>query len=134
MTGDRAELVVPGRSASLTPSRHFVRSHVGADVADDRAADIVLVASELVSNAIEHGSGGDITIRVERDDDTVELVVASMSPSLPMLRTEPAAADALRGRGLQIVATLSDAVAIEAAEGVVSVICHFAVGRTADDA
>lgn len=125
MNGRSSVLVVPAQTASIAAARHFVRTHLGEGVAEHRLDDIVLAASELVSNAVEHGAGQDIEVRVTIGDSGFDLAVASASLDLPHIPNTPAAADALRGRGLHIVATLSDAIGIDASGGVVSVICHF---------
>lgn len=76
-----------------------------AGVATEVRETAVLLATELVSNAVEHGGGSsylDAAIR----PDLLRLEVSDDSPALP---TVPADAQAVeeRGRGLMLIAALS---------------------------
>jgi anti-sigma regulatory factor (Ser/Thr protein kinase) len=91
-----------------------VRHSIAADLADravtpERIDDVVLVASELVSNAVVHaeGQGGkdDLDIAWELQPDCVLIRVLDTSPDLPFRRTTKASDT--RGRGLSIVAALA---------------------------
>jgi anti-sigma regulatory factor (Ser/Thr protein kinase) len=72
--------------------------------------ELVVVASELATNAILHDGGDDVTVRAQRTDDAVELAVHSvdMRERLPPVVRE---AEPLveTGRGLHIVSRLTDA-------------------------
>lgn len=72
----------------------------------DKAGDIVLAASELVTNAFEHGRGG-ITVRLRFAGGCLLLEVRDSSPAAPML--DRAAPHSSRGRGLALVEALSSA-------------------------
>lgn len=77
---------------------------VGPDAIDD----VVLVASELIGNAIRHASGGDRNAWVVSWTVEAGVVVISVedpSHDLPVRRNP--APDAPSGRGLAIVETLS---------------------------
>jgi anti-sigma regulatory factor (Ser/Thr protein kinase) len=91
-----------------------VRHSIAADLADhavtpERIDDVVLVASELVSNAVVHASdqaakeGLDITWEVQ--PDYVMITVVDTSPDLPHRRSTKSTDT--RGRGLSIVAALA---------------------------
>ena len=71
---------------------------------DETAAEVTLVASELVSNVIQHtDDGGELRAwRGER----VRIEVSDGDPVVPQPREEPTV---LGGRGLRIVAQLADA-------------------------
>jgi anti-sigma regulatory factor (Ser/Thr protein kinase) len=80
-----------------------------AGIDDERRADALLVACELVANAIHHGSG---------DDDQIAVEVAVVPPNVRICVRDPgrgSAAPAARnpdehaqsGRGLQIVEALA---------------------------
>ena len=83
-------------------------------VADDRCDDVVLVLSELVGNALRHGSppvnytvapdGPDVLVTVEDGDPSLHGPASAGSGTLSACGP---ATDAESGRGLQIVATLS---------------------------
>lgn len=122
-------IAVPGAVTSVGPARDFVRRALGssapAPVDPNRVDDIVLVTSELVTNAIENGTGGDVDIAVAFSDGRIELTVASVSTGLPSPTDELPPVDALRGRGLFIVAAISDDVAFERDGDVTRVTCVF---------
>ncbi|WP_435155175.1 ATP-binding protein [Amycolatopsis sacchari] len=75
-------------------------------VPEDKAGDIVLAASELVTNAFEHGSGG-IALRMRFTGDCLLLEVRDSDPGDPVLhRPGPRS---VRGRGLALIQALSTA-------------------------
>ncbi|MDN3061234.1 ATP-binding protein [Streptomyces sp. SRF1] len=64
--------------------------------------DVVLAASELVTNAILHSHGAEITLSISlQDDDLLRLSVHDETPWLPVIRRVDG--DAESGRGLQLV-------------------------------
>ncbi|WP_153450073.1 ATP-binding protein [Streptomyces smaragdinus] len=69
------------------------------------ADDMVVIVSELVTNAVQHGTGP-IVIVLRQCDDTLLVKVADASPHLPEFRS-PTAEDQT-GRGLSLVQALSD--------------------------
>lgn len=73
-------------------------------VPEDKAGDVVLAASELVTNAFEHGSGG-IALRLRCSGDCLLLEVRDSSPDTPVLRRP--GLDSARGRGLALIQALS---------------------------
>jgi anti-sigma regulatory factor (Ser/Thr protein kinase) len=65
--------------------------------------DVLLVASELVTNAVQHGRP-DIVVRLEIDTDRIRIEVSDTNDELPSVpRAEPEV-DRPTGRGLLIVA------------------------------
>ena len=126
---DAAALVVSGARSSVGTARRFVRDQLGPDVDDESAADITLVASELVTNAVEYGTGDPVEITVRRCADLVELTVAAAARELPIPAWEPAPVDAARGRGLFLVGELSDRLSIIAEDDVVTVTCRFVLAH-----
>lgn len=52
----------------------------------DRADTLVLVVSELVTNALRHG-GGTFTLRLHTHTDAIEVAVDDAGPQLPRMRT-----------------------------------------------
>lgn len=69
---------------------------------------VVLVVSELVSNAILHAGGAEQAIELRADDRSgvVHIEVQDHDPRAP--ETGPTAVDADRGRGLLIVGQLAE--------------------------
>ncbi|MBA2955911.1 ATP-binding protein [Nocardioides sp. CGMCC 1.13656] len=79
-----------------------------ADVDADTRDTAVLLATELASNAIEHG-GGPALLDAYVRADAIRIAVADPSPVLPTPRPIADTADELseRGRGLLLVAALA---------------------------
>ncbi len=73
---------------------------------------ILLVASELVTNAVLHGAG-ERFLRATRDDGTVRIGVVDQSPSQPRRRSPER--DDPTGRGLRLVERLAAGWGVEAA-------------------
>jgi anti-sigma regulatory factor (Ser/Thr protein kinase) len=83
-------------------ARQFVAANVPASVADDA----VLLASELVTNAIEHASSP-VTVRVEQRPDCCRVEVSDSSAVLPAVGE--LLNDSERGRGLHLVERITSA-------------------------
>lgn len=112
-----SEIVLPSHAGSTAVARRFVLDAVGAD---DRARlgprvdDLVLVCSELVTNAVLHADGP-CRVRLRHLGGRVRLEVHDPSPRLPLQR----AADptSTNGRGMALVAALADDWGVEEAQG-----------------
>ena len=101
-------LAVSHEPASAAIVRHSIADDLARrDIAQESVEDVVLVASELVGNAVMHAdaSDGDLDIRWEIEPDAVVVRVLDGSPELPHRRS-PGARDT-GGRGLSIVAALA---------------------------
>ncbi|MFW6691907.1 ATP-binding protein [Streptomyces sp. MAR4 CNX-425] len=97
------------RSArSVGHARDFVVSRAGAAGHADRVDDIRVCVSELVTNALVHGTprGRQFRVQVTVEDDAVRVEVHDASAAPPHLR-HPAATDD-HGRGLHLVDALAD--------------------------
>ncbi|MER7224271.1 ATP-binding protein [Streptomyces rubradiris] len=68
--------------------------------------DVVLVVSELVTNAIEHGHGT-VRLRVRHTGGSLLVEVIDNNPAPARLRTPTAVAE--RGRGLVLVSVVAQA-------------------------
>ncbi|WP_375498126.1 ATP-binding protein [uncultured Jatrophihabitans sp.] len=95
-----------------TASAAVVRDHISEDlvarsITQDSVADVLLVATELIGNAVVHATNvGDLDVGWDVRDGSVIIRVNDGSPSDPLPRR--ADASATSGRGLAIVAALAD--------------------------
>lgn len=97
--------------AMVVAARRFVRERLAAWEADSRYVDsAVLVASELVTNAVLHARTS-VTLRIELQGSTVRIEVLDENPRLPVLA--PCPPEATSGRGLALVAILATAWGME---------------------
>ncbi len=105
-------VVLPPEPASVAAARRVVaRACAEAGVPHDALDAAVLLASEVVTNAIVHGrSEASLTVRAAADRVRVE--VADDNSRTPVIQQEDP--DALDGRGLAIVAVCADAWGVEA--------------------
>ncbi|MCX5401577.1 ATP-binding protein [Streptomyces sp. NBC_00102] len=82
--------LTPALSASsIAGARDSARTFLGALVpacATEAAGTVVLVVSELVTNALRHG-GGACTLDLTAHPDGIEVAVHDHSPLLPRMRT-----------------------------------------------
>ena len=94
--------------ASVADARQAARTWLeGHGAADDVAGRVILVVSELVTNAVRHGgTGWVLSLRRSSDDGKVVVRVSDTGPGAPSITL--AADDATSGRGLALVAALSD--------------------------
>ena len=106
----QVELAVAADPAQVGRARQWVRARLLAAGADPRAGyaeTLVLVVSELVTNAVVH-TGRSAVLRLALPDGPgpvrVEVVDASGAPPLPRY----APGDATNGRGLELVELLCD--------------------------
>ncbi|MFE3828861.1 ATP-binding protein [Streptomyces sp. NPDC059092] len=91
---------------SVGRARHVLRARIG--LAGDTGATAALLLSELVTNALRHGSppGREIAVTLFRADGLFRVEVEDAGESLPSPRV-PGADDEC-GRGLALVAALAD--------------------------
>ena len=96
----------------------------GAGSADGVADDLRLAVSELVSNAVEHGGRGPVVVSLDRDGAGWTLCVTAPAAGPFDVQMHAPDTDRPRGRGLAIVASVTDDVEVEQRDGVVVVRCH----------
>jgi anti-sigma regulatory factor (Ser/Thr protein kinase) len=92
---------------------------VGAD--ETTTAEAVLAVVELATNGIEASPTGEVTIRAETVDGTLRIVVINQGPSFRGPIPTPTDVLATRGRGLSLVAALTDSVAFGEVDGMTEV-------------
>jgi anti-sigma regulatory factor (Ser/Thr protein kinase) len=91
--------------AAVAEARSHVREVIHAWKVPVDPDIAILLASDLVTNAITHGSGETVTLAIRCARDHLRIDVYDTSGSLPMTEVEPA--DTKAGRGLVLIATLS---------------------------
>lgn len=109
---DPVDLSLEPGPDSVPKARSVVASVV---TAADRAQvdDVLLVVTELVTNAVLHGTAP-ITLRVSLLDDGVRVAVTDHGRAMPV-RPEPSL-DAMTGRGLSLVAATARSWGVEPAD------------------
>jgi PAS domain S-box-containing protein len=118
----------PNESAVIT-GRHLVSDHLtGRAVPSTLVEDAVLATSELLTNAIVHGVGP-VDLRVRTNGREVLLEVQDRATFLPR-KMRPSVEDE-HGRGLQIVAAVSDRWGVRATDDGKSVWCVLSSGLQA---
>lgn len=97
----RAAISLPSVTGSIPQARRFVD-----DALPDScwADDVILLVSELASNAVRHARSS-FTVAVGCDAAIVRVEVADDSPLLPVPQQPPV--EGVTGRGLMIVEALS---------------------------
>jgi len=91
--------------AAVPAARRQVQAALRAWAACADPADVALLTSELVTNAVIHAAGLVITLVVSCSRDQVRVDVHDTSCVLPEMADVPA--DAESGRGLHLVASLA---------------------------
>ena len=105
--GARASLEVGTHTSAVPNTRHFVEACLAGWRVDPELIETArLVASELVTNGLQHGSGP-LTVRLRLGPEHLCLEVDDQGPSFPEPRT--AGDDDEGGRGLQLVEVLTEA-------------------------
>ena len=96
----------PCEPTSVCQARRFTAGVLGS-VVPDTTDDIILMVSELATNACNHGATAfEVRVIPPASDACVRVEVVDDAPGKPVLRKPPPSDT--HGRGLQIVATLSD--------------------------
>ena len=111
LTAPRAALVVPAEPERLRELRRWLEAWLRGNAVSSRpAADLLLAVHEAAMNAVEHAYGprpGTVEVRVARVGARVEAEVRDTG------RWRDAAARGNRGRGLPLMRTLVDEMAVE---------------------
>ena len=110
---------IPPSHLDLSSLRHEVRAWLDArpDSGRPPSADVDLVVTELVANAIDHTDAPVIDLTVVAEGPTLRVEVANdRGPEEPVLASAWAESGA-RGRGLRIVAALSAELRLQTENG-----------------
>ena len=97
---------MPESTSSAAAARKWLRDVVADDVSTRVLDDVVLVASELVTNAIVHAHSG-VHVLVGPWNGGLHLEVTDKGPGTPSLSTTASAG--VGGRGLRIVDDVTSA-------------------------
>ncbi len=127
-------LSVPPTAEMLSSVRHTVLDWLaGAGYRGDRAHDVLVVVSELVTNGVIHDGGDDIELYLTKDDKGISIEVVTIGqrsvPEAHQFRGDTGMAES--GRGLIVVDALTDVLSIEDNRGRHHVICHVAIEQKA---
>lgn len=114
---------------NVAAARRFVAERLterlnGVGVDQCVVDDLRLAASELVTNAVEHGNHLPVVVELEVDTGVVSLSVTSHSPQdrvAPVSEWAVAGAGQITGRGLGIVRTLADGVSVSRGGGMLTI-------------
>lgn len=121
--------------AAVASAREFVRRSLSGAVPTAVSSDLQLIASELFTNAIQHGENERVGITVDRDAGFAGVTVESRGPA-PNVETPAewsvAEPESLNGRGLGIVRKLADEVFVDRSDGRLVVTARQALERHAD--
>jgi anti-sigma regulatory factor (Ser/Thr protein kinase) len=110
---ESARIALPGGPASVGRARRFIEARTAAwSFPEPAGSQLVLIGSELVTNAVLHART-ELTLTLELRDGRVRISVEDRSRAPATLRHYQT--DALTGRGLGVVAALSDSWGISAA-------------------
>ena len=102
----------PAAPTSVGQARRFLLAAV-PDASPDETDELVLLLSELATNAVQHAASEfEVAVGVAPDGRSVRVEVSDEADGYPTPQEQ--VPDAPRGRGLHIVRTLADAWGIEA--------------------
>jgi anti-sigma regulatory factor (Ser/Thr protein kinase) len=102
--------ILPGIPESVRIARFHVRAALAFHGLEQLADEAAVITSELVTNAVQHACCDaaatiGVTVTRPRDSEVVIVAVSDSSPHAPVMHI--AAPGSERGRGLQIVESLS---------------------------
>ena len=101
----------PATTSSVGQARRFLIAQLPG-ASDDEADALVLMLSELATNAVQHAATEfEVGVRVAPDGHLVRVEVTDAAAGFPTPQEQ--IAEAPHGRGLHIVRTLADAWGIE---------------------
>jgi anti-sigma regulatory factor (Ser/Thr protein kinase) len=119
VAGARRETWVPATPAGARAARFIVREAAAeAGLEGESAWDLMLAATEAVTNAVQHGKAWPndcILVVTERCRDGLWVEVCDLGTFDSAL--EPAPLEATSGRGMQIIAALVDSLEVRSRDG-----------------
>lgn len=123
-----ARLTLPAKATSPARARRFVRDSLAQWDMQGDADDLLLVVSELVTNALLHARTGMTVELVAEAEDAVRLAVTDGSAQAPQERHF--SAESGTGRGLRLLDSLAQAWGVEEHAPGKTVWCRVTLGGT----
>jgi anti-sigma regulatory factor (Ser/Thr protein kinase) len=106
-----AVITLPAELSSVRAARTFVQAHcVAVHLSDERCDDALLLASELVANAVLHGRS-EVCVEISRERGRLRVAVLDENSRHPVPVSEDP--NALDGRGLALVDALAERWGVE---------------------
>jgi len=96
---------LPPTADSVRRARELIRSLYASSGIHADCDTVLLLVSELVSNAVRH-AGGAVEVSARQVGETLRVEVSDGSPQMPQVRDH--SVDSTGGRGLQMVDKLAD--------------------------
>ncbi|KQY22943.1 ATP-binding protein [Cellulomonas sp. Root485] len=110
-----AETAVTPSLSAIAPARHWARERLSESGIDDGRLDLlVLLVSELVTNAVAHADPP-VVLRVHVDEERTRVEVTDGVRDVPVVRDPPPTA--LGGRGVMFVDRLASSWGTSEEEG-----------------
>ena len=113
-SGCASTVELPADQRAPSEARDFVRRSACGDHAPELVDEALLLVSEVVTNAVRHGTPPVTLEMICLGDDGLELRISDGSPERP--RSKDFTDDGEGGRGLFLVDTISDAWGVEPGE------------------
>ncbi|CAN5797647.1 hypothetical protein BH20ACT4_BH20ACT4_06940 [soil metagenome] len=130
----RLVLSIPSKFRYLRWARRTTQEGTRSfDLSPGQQIDLTLVASELVTNAIEHGAGGRVWLEILAERGSVEVTASSaIGDRLPLPTEQWSLPEpmARSGRGLAIIRQLCESVRVHEADNRLVITCRFPLSRT----
>ncbi|GAA1192676.1 hypothetical protein GCM10009654_57440 [Streptomyces hebeiensis] len=102
----QGEEIPPRDALRVGAMRRIARAFLSFHGLSSLASPVSLIVSELVTNAIQHSGGTEVTVTMQRQDDLLYAGVTSNVPGNVALRE--AGEDAESGRGLLLMTATVD--------------------------
>lgn len=119
-TTDVVRIAIEATSAHVGSARRRLRQTLGSARVDEAVADdVVLTASELVTNAVESARAGtQVTLEVTVEPEVVVITIENEGPAFHLVAPPSLPGPhAVRGRGLAIAAILTEHLRTEHRDG-----------------
>ena len=127
-------IVTASRSKDISVARRFVRTTLRNVVPANVASDMELITSELVSNAVRHGSRDPMVVTVHADRRSTSVTIEHDHDNLDdipkIAEWEIPGPSTPSGRGLGLVRALSDEVTVGVHGDTLSITASVATGPT----
>ena len=105
----RSHLDLAANPSAVPEARRFLRARLAGNASDEIVDDVLLVASEVVTNAVIH-AGTAIHLGVTYDQNAILVTVQDLADPIAVERIRGLPRSDLdeSGRGMSVISTLSD--------------------------